>query len=208
VGDDRAYKDRSPQPAAVSRNDFTTAEVELDAILDEDEAAQQDIALVEAIGIDVFYRQQIVKLVGFVIMMGAKLHDAEDIAQVAMLKLLEDWNTVRDPIKWVHTVATNTYKRGSRAREAATGELILESAVAPALFSPESRAEVAEEFAEVAAALSELPEQQRLAIAWRMYDYTNAETAEALGTTRKAVAAAYRRGRQTLKARLCRGEGQ
>ncbi|QKV74126.1 RNA polymerase sigma factor [Amycolatopsis sp. Hca4] len=185
---------------------FELAEAALDAILDEDEAARQDLALAEAIGVGEFYHEHATKLVGFVIKLGATVQDAEDIVHGVLLKLLNRWDTVENPTAWARTVATHAYMRSAvRVREVVTTEPIPESTAAPALFTPEFRAEIAEEFAEVTAALAVLPGQQRLVMAWRMEgSYTDKEIAQVLRTTPKAVAAAAKRARRTLKTHLRR----
>lgn len=189
-------------------DELELAAAALDAILDEDEAARQDLALAEAIGVGEFYHEHVTKLVSFVVKLGATVQDAEDIVHGVLLKLLNRWDSIENPAAWARTVATHAYMRSAvRSREVVTAEPIPESTVAPTLFTPEFRAEVAEEFAEVTATLDVLPEQQRLVLAWRMEgSYTDREIAQVLRTTPKAVAAAAKRARRTLKTHLRRGD--
>lgn len=158
-----------------------------------------------------FYGDDFRKLTGFVIMLGASPQDAADIVQKAMIALLEKWGSVDHPGAWVRTVATRMHLKTAPV---SIHEVVTE--VVPdrpsALYSPADLVEISEASTRIVALLDELPEQQRMVMAWRLDGYDDTEIARGLGTTRVAVRRAAARARktltQTMEARRCLEEGR
>lgn len=154
-----------------------------------------------------FYGADFRKLTGFVIMLGASPQDAADIVQKAMIALMENWGTVDHPGAWVRTVATRMHLKSAPVNEVVT-ELVPDRP--SALYSPADLVEIAEAGTRIVALLDELPEQQRMVMAWRLNGYDDTEIARGLGTTRVAVRRAAARAKkalkQTMEARI--GEGR
>ena len=143
-----------------------------------------------------FYGEDFRKLTGFVIMLGASPQDAADIVQKAMIALLEKWGTVDHPGAWVRTVATRMHLKSAPVNEVAT-ELVPDRP--SAVYSPADLVEIAEASKRIVALLDELPEQQRMVMAWRLDGYDDTEIARGLGTTRVAVRRAAARAKKALK---------
>jgi RNA polymerase sigma factor (sigma-70 family) len=114
-------------------------------------------------------------------------HFAEDLAQLAFLRLASNWRKVRDHgalDAHVHTILIRTYiaenKRWFRRRERLTGDF----GAAAAETTVDPIGEVGERMA-MAVALRRLPPRQRAAVVARYYaDLDVAATAEALGCSR------------------------
>jgi len=145
-----------------------------------------------------FYEVDVVKLIRFVIRLGASNHDAQDIAQNAMLELHRDWDTVADPAGWVRTTAMRAYWRTMRWRH---NEVVTEDLTSYpcGISSPEAFAEKAEFEREITAMLQDLPNQQRAIMALMRDSFTTDEIAQILSTTRRNVRVQTARARKTLK---------
>ena len=133
--------------------------------------------------------------------------EAEDVTQEAMLRVWRaaaDWEDRGARLAtWLHRVTLNLcYDRLRRRRG-----VPLEEAPEPEDPTPsvETRLTQAERESELRAALQELPERQRAAIALRHFEgRSNPEIAAALEVSVEAVESLLARGRRTLKARLAR----
>lgn len=143
-----------------------------------------------------FYGDDFRKLTGFVIMLGASPQDAADIVQKAMIALMENWGTVDHPGAWVRTVATRMHLRSAPVNEVVTDFVPDRPS---GLYSPADLVEIAEAGRRIVALLDELPEQQRMVMAWRLGGYDDTEIARGLGTTRVAVRRAAARAKKALK---------
>jgi RNA polymerase sigma-70 factor (ECF subfamily) len=71
-----------------------------------------------------FYRESVPSLVAFLVMQGATLADAADIAQESMTKAYRDWHRLMHPRAWVHRVASRALiRRLVNDREHPVGEV-------------------------------------------------------------------------------------
>lgn len=131
---------------------------------------------------------------------------AEDVTQETFLRLWKNagrWRSGEARIDtWLYKVAMNLCIDHQRKhRREAPGE------AAPERADPAPRADdrlaASERQAEVAAAISTLPERQRMAITLSHFEeLSNSETAEILGISIEAVESLLARGRRALKDRL------
>lgn len=151
---------------------------------------------------DEYFRADSARLVGFLVKIGAGVHDAADIAQNVLLDMWKKWDRIRSPRRWARDHATWTlYKKPLSARHEDLSGTVPDSAPS-ALLSPEHYVEVAESAKTVRALLAPLPEQQRLVMAYLSEGFQNREIAQAIRTTPAAVAAAAARARASLKDRI------
>ncbi|MBA4208637.1 MAG: RNA polymerase sigma-70 factor [Parvibaculum sp.] len=132
--------------------------------------------------------------------------DAEEVAQEVFLRVwthAERWEPGRAQFStWLHRVATNLCLDRLRRRR---GTVDIDDM--PDLVSeepgPDRRLEADELAARVEAALQQLPERQRAAIALSHYQgLSNTETAEILAVSVEAVESLLSRGRRQLRSLL------
>ncbi|MFI5833776.1 SigE family RNA polymerase sigma factor [Micromonospora sp. NPDC051300] len=142
-------------------------------------------------GFDEFYLGSRQRLLGFVFVLTGNLAEAQDAVQEAYIRAWQRWSTVRgydDPEAWVRVVASRiAVSRWRSLRSRARAYLrhgAQESIPAPGT-----------ETVEVVAALRQLPEEQRVAIA--LYYLVGMPVAEVARETEAPVG--------TVKARLSRG---
>ncbi|QLQ39272.1 RNA polymerase sigma factor [Micromonospora robiginosa] len=142
-------------------------------------------------GFDEFYLGSRQRLLGFVFVLTGNLAEAQDAVQEAYIRAWQRWATVRgydDPEAWVRVVASRiAVSRWRSLRSRARAYLrhgAQESIPAPGT-----------ETVEVVAALRQLPEEQRVAIA--LYYLVGMPVAEVARETEAPVG--------TVKARLSRG---
>lgn len=144
-----------------------------------------------------FYRAHAHLLVGFVVRLGARPADAQDIAQDTMAELFRQWMSTRVPERWILTVATRKFlKTLSTLRELLTDRVPDTSA---GVLSPQHYAEVAESAIAVNALLGRLTPQQRMIMVLRMYEFQDIEIARELKTTPRTVRTQANRARETLR---------
>jgi RNA polymerase sigma-70 factor (ECF subfamily) len=148
-------------------------------------------------GFSAFYREEMAGVVSLVILQGATLAEAADAAQTAMEQVWRHWEQLTHPRAWVRTVAYRSYLKSIPRHE----HLTEAPPELPAL-APEVALEFTEQVETVVRLLAPLPAQQRLVMAWSMYDFTDEEIARELNTTPAAVRQSRRRARQTLKQQL------
>lgn len=130
--------------------------------------------------------------------------EAEDIAQDGFMRLWQTaprWKPKAKVRTWLRRVTYNAcIDRLRRRRPQVDAENI--PLVDPAR-NPAEEAHAAQVEAAVAAALAELPERQRAAIALAHYDgFGNQETADILSVSVEAVESLLARGRRALRQRL------
>lgn len=65
---------------------------------------------------DTFFRQRYTDLVVFLMRLGARLDDAEEAAQEAMIAAYASWPRIHDPKAWTWRVASRIYLRQVRRR--------------------------------------------------------------------------------------------
>lgn len=128
-------------------------------------------------------------------------HEAEDVAQESFLKLWRQsskWKPKAQISTWLRRVAYNACI--DRLRKAKPTDDIDDLALADATPDPEAQAAQADVAAQVKAAIAQLPERQRAALALAHYEgLGNIETAAVMEITVEAVESLLGRARRTLK---------
>jgi RNA polymerase sigma factor (sigma-70 family) len=149
-----------------------------------------------------FYQATTRSLVAFLVLQGAKVSDAADIAQDTMATAYKHWHAIDHPRAWVYRVAGRALiRRQINERETPVCQ--------PPEPSPLLRAtdlDNWEQRHDIIEALAGLPPRQRQVMAWTLFDYTPAEIADELclepGTVRQNLHLA----RRALSAWLSRKE--
>jgi len=151
-----------------------------------------------------------VHAVGFIRLAVIMLGDrpvAEDVVQDAFCGLYRRWHQLDDPAKalaYVRSAVLNGCRSHLRARIRAERRIVAVAEQQAA--SPEDDALLAEEHAEVLAALRKLPARQREALVLRFYlDLTETDIAAVMGVSAGTVKSTTSRGIAAL-GRLLRGE--
>lgn len=144
-----------------------------------------------------FYQRYMPSLVAFVIWLGADVHEAESVAQEAMLRAYRGWETIKQPRAWVRVVASREYfRRILTCHDDPVSEV-------PEISPPAADATmIGQEQASVLALLRRLPPRQRQIMAWVYDGYTPKEIADLLGMEPNAVRASLHKAREALKACL------
>ena len=145
---------------------------------------------------DEFFRAEHKKLIRFAMTMGADGDLAEEIAQAALVRAFQHWDTIDNPRAWVRTTARNEL---ITVRSAARRETPQESM--PDREVPTSTAlavELGDEGRRVLKALDTLPPRQREVMAWIIDGFGAAEIARELGVTPESVRQNYAKGRKNL----------
>ncbi|MFI6824997.1 RNA polymerase sigma factor [Micromonospora sp. NPDC050187] len=163
--------------------------------------AHRDVLAPEAVAaFSAFYRNEVGRLVAFLVWQGASVADAADVAQETMRRALEQWHIIRSPGPWTRRVASREYAR----RMAATVELPADDLAGrnPLLRASPSEIAVWEARQEELRLLRHLPSRQRQVMAWTLEGYQPAEIAEQLRMTPEAVRSSLLKARRTLAALL------
>jgi RNA polymerase sigma-70 factor (ECF subfamily) len=131
--------------------------------------------------------------------------EAEDVAQETMLRLWRiapDWRPgAAQPATWAHRVAVNLCL--DRLRRRPTRPLEEAAEVEDPAPPPLAALEAADRVSALSAALSALPDRQRIAICLRHFEErSNPEIAESLGISVEAVESLLSRGRRALSRAL------
>lgn len=112
---------------------------------------------------------------------------ADDYAQEAFVRLLEQSDTTEKPRSWLFTVATNLVRDGSRT-EKRRDRLLEATPVRPsAPARPDERLERGERIRAVRAALEQLKPRDRTILLMREEGFRYAEIAEAVGVAPGSV---------------------
>ena len=140
---------------------------------------------------------------------------AEDLTQEVFMKVYNNARRYRPQSKfqtWLYTIAKNTCLNELRRKKGLMvsldeplelGHGILTKEIADPGMNPDSEFLQKEKIALVRTAISELPENQRIAIILRRYDdFSYAEIAATLDVTDKAVKSLLSRAKVNLKAKL------
>ena len=152
----------------------------------------------------VFYRATTRSLVAFLVVQGAPVSDAADIAQDTMSAAYKRWHTIDHPRPWVYRVAGRALiRRKLGERETPVGQPPEPNSLLRA-----TDLDRWEQRQDIIRALAQLPPRQRQVMAWTLLvDYTPAEIADELrleaGTVRQNLYLA----RTALSAWLSRKEG-
>jgi RNA polymerase sigma factor (sigma-70 family) len=139
-----------------------------------------------------FYRSRVKQLVGFLIVQGACLADAVEVAQETMTLLYEQWSRVQHPRAWMHRVASRTWIR----RQLDQGEELFDELPEPSPLLRSTDIEQWEQLQDILRGLSELSPRQRQVLTWSLFDFTPTEIATELnmqpGTVRQNLSLARR----------------
>ncbi|MEU8786104.1 sigma-70 family RNA polymerase sigma factor [Streptomyces sp. NPDC048637] len=142
-----------------------------------------------------FYRSNIRKLVGFLVNHGAGVTVAADLAQDTMFKAYRRWSEIKQPLAWVHTVASRALVR----KIADVQEEPVEQVPEPTSLLPRPDAVTEWEVRhDTLGMLSGLPPRQRQVLAWTLSGYTPSEIAQQLHLSSDAVRASLKKARRTV----------
>jgi RNA polymerase sigma-70 factor (ECF subfamily) len=146
-------------------------------------------------GYDSFFRERFSRTVVLLIAMGASRADAEDAAQEAMCQAWQHWDSIREPVAWVRTVAIRHFWRQAWTRQRTVA---LDSSVPePACYLDLDVFE--EEQQRVLRMLRSLPSGQRAVAALHYDELTCEEIAELLAKPAATVRSQLRHARKALK---------
>ncbi|MFI5959779.1 RNA polymerase sigma factor [Cryptosporangium sp. NPDC051539] len=144
-----------------------------------------------------FYRAETPRLIRFLLWHGARLADAADLAQDAMVAAHRNWDRLDNPAAWIRTVAFRARLRKLQSREQPTAE-----PERAAVIRPDADLDAWEISQDILQALRRLPVRQRQVLAWSLDGFTPTEIAGELGTTPAAVRSSLYKARHTLAADL------
>jgi RNA polymerase sigma factor (sigma-70 family) len=143
-----------------------------------------------------FYTDDMPKLVGFLIVQGARPVVAADAAQDAMTEAYRKWDTIDAPRAWVRTVASRKWwPQAERDRTEPPHDELPEPI---SLLSAEESAEI-ENRHTFLTMLRGLPPSQREVMAWTYDGYQPTEIAALLGKEPATVRSTLRDARAALK---------
>ncbi|QXJ22181.1 sigma-70 family RNA polymerase sigma factor [Actinomadura graeca] len=146
-----------------------------------------------------FYKDDLPRLVAFLVVQGARPVVAAELAQDAMTEAYRQWDRIDAPRAWVRTVASRTWwRRAERDRAEVPHDELPEPG---ALLSEQESAEVENRHVFLAM-VRELPLNQRQVMAWTYDGYRPTEIAALLGKDPATVRSALREARATLKKTL------
>lgn len=145
---------------------------------------------------ELFYRVEMPRLVGFLIVRGAEAALAADIAQETMVGAYQRWNDLDAPRGWVRTVAQRRWARlVGRQHVEEPAEQVPEPS---GLLSP-SEADVINQRHDVLAKLAGLSPAEREVMAFSFDGYQPNEIAGLLGKKAATVRSLLRQARATLR---------
>ncbi|MFG2961580.1 RNA polymerase sigma factor [Streptomyces sp. NPDC048291] len=145
-----------------------------------------------------FYQSNLSALVGFLVMNGASVHTAADIAQEAMTDAYHCWDGIDHPKPWVYRAVSRAL-----ARRIASVENLVEQVPEPTSLVPQSDAVTEWETGhDILPVLRRLPPRQRQVLAWTLYGFTPTDIAEQLGLSADAVRANLKKARRAAAAHL------
>jgi RNA polymerase sigma factor (sigma-70 family) len=140
-----------------------------------------------------FYRENLDRLVAYLIYQGASAHLAADLAQEAMITAYRRWHEIMSPRAYVWKVA---YKAFISHVLHATEEPLAEVPEPPAVLPHPEEAEAWLQKQQVIAVLRALPSRQRQVLALTIDGWTPAEIAELLGIDPSAVRSSLMKARR------------
>lgn len=143
-------------------------------------------------GFAAFYIQEFRRLVLFLIKNGAREADAEEAAQEAMCKALQNWATIDNPRAWTWTVALRIWWK--RPGE----QLVLDEGM-PLPVIENDHVTIEEEKWKVVQLLRSLPPAQRMAAALYYDGFSTQEISDMLGKPAATVRSTLRHARRQLK---------
>lgn len=148
-----------------------------------------------------FYRDEVHRVVGFLMKLGASEQEAVESTQAAFVWAWVSRRSIRTNRRaWVRTVATREFYRSMPQREITTAAV----PDLPTPLSPETTVEISERTKVVHDMLMSLPLSQRIAMAWTADGFSVTEIAKATSTTPAAVRKNLQRARAAMKLLLAR----
>lgn len=149
-----------------------------------------------------FYREHLTKLVGFLVVQGARPVLAADLAQEAMTEAYRQWDKIETPGAWVRTVASRKWWRRLELElaEHPSGNLTDE-----VLLSADESDEI-ESRHTFLSVIRELPIGQRQIMAWTYDGYEPIEIARLLNKDPATVRSTLRTARAALRRTYRPGE--
>lgn len=145
-----------------------------------------------------FYRSSMPRLVGFLVIQGAPLQDAADVAQETMAQAYRRWAQVSHPQAWTRRVASRLWAR----RLAHVGEDPVSDIPESVMLPGDTDVVAWEQRHHLLHVLDRLPSRQRQVLAWTLDGYTPAEIAAELQLNPEAVRATLYKARRTVARQL------
>lgn len=159
-------------------------------------------ASTDAAEFEAFYRGNAVALVRFLVLQGASLADAAEIAQDTLAEVFVRWQRIDHPRAWCHRVASRAWIR--RAVHKQPEDLTADPPPSP-LLRP-IPVDAWHQRHDLITALAALPPRQRQIMAWRLSGYEPREIAAELGITGEQVRSNLLLARRRLSQRLASGK--
>jgi RNA polymerase sigma factor (sigma-70 family) len=149
-----------------------------------------------------FYRETAPVLVRFLVLQGARVADAADIAQSTLCSAYAHWHKITNPRAWSFRTASRAWIR--HAVDTSREELAADPPRSPLLGATPTDAWHLRQ--ELITALAALPARQRQVMAWTLSGYTPTEIAEELRLPSDQVRANLRLARHALATHRTIGE--
>ncbi|WP_194838606.1 RNA polymerase sigma factor [Nocardia sp. XZ_19_369] len=146
-----------------------------------------------------FYRESAPRLIGFLVLQGARPADAAEITQEVMIKLWRSWSVVTKPMAWARVTASRALARRMAAIEE---DLIAEFGERSAVLAADSGIDEWIENNHYYRLLRALPPRQRQVMVWTMEGYSSVEIAELLRLNPATVRSNLRKARRALATEL------
>ncbi|QVI19689.1 sigma-70 family RNA polymerase sigma factor [Nocardia tengchongensis] len=155
---------------------------------------------------DRFFRRYAPGLVGFLVVQGASIADANEIAQESMIEAYRDWTAIAYPASWIRVVASRKLRHRLKlaARESSLDLLLAGNEDQRLLssgdeFTAEESLEAMLTNLDLHRFLQRLPQRQRQILAWTMQGYTPKEIADILHLSPEGVRSSLHKARDTLR---------
>ncbi|MGC4959783.1 RNA polymerase sigma factor [Actinomadura citrea] len=150
---------------------------------------------------DDYYRSDLTTLTRFLLHLGASIEDAQDVAQEAMMAVLNSWRYVDDPQAYARAAAKTIFMRR-------IGKAKRDQDAAKRAWTPEQHrspfVSFAAEAESVMQMLRTLPLEQREVMAWTIDGYSPRQIAQATNQNPATVRSHLRHARASLKNQLAR----
>lgn len=146
---------------------------------------------------DEFFGESFAPLTRFVMRMGARTDEAEDVVQEVMFQAYRKWNTLETPRAWCYRAASTEFTKVIRRRMQEDELLRAIGAV-----RTKSSSELPHEYEAVRGLIRGLPPAQREALAYTFDGYKPTEIAQIVGKSAEAVRANLREARKRLRQAL------
>ena len=142
-----------------------------------------------------FYRENVSRIVAYLIYLGAKPEEAAECVQETLIKLLKNWSTVEHPYTWCRTTAAREYIRRRYSSEEPYEDV---PATGTPLMAPGTNVDEVLQRHHIAALIDQLPPKQRQVMALTLDGAKPAEIAKDLGLPSDQVRSNLRLARQKL----------